>query len=195
MSAADRDKTLDHDFDGIQEYDNPLPGWWVLLFWATIVFSLLYATYYHLGNGASVLAEYDADMLAIAELQSKEALSAGPVTDEVLLGFVGNQGMMLGARQLFASKCAVCHGNAAEGKIGPNLTDDFWLHGSSPTQIHRTIGDGVPAKGMIAWRTQLRPGEIAALAAYVTTLHGTNPPNAKPPQGEPVAAPAAAKAP
>jgi cytochrome c oxidase cbb3-type subunit 3 len=195
MSGIEGEKALDHEYDGIREYDNPLPGWWVFLFWATIVYSLFYATYYHFGNGPTVLAEYDANMLAIAELQSKEALSAGPVTDATLLGFVSNQGMMLGARQLYMSKCAVCHGAAGEGKIGPNLTDDFWLHGSRPTQIHHTLVEGVTEKGMIAWKTQLRPGEIAALAAYVTTLHGTNPPNPKPPQGDPAPAPADAALP
>lgn len=188
MNGTDRDRALEHEYDGIREYDNPLPGWWVLLFWGTIVFSLFYATYYHFGNGTTIVQEYDADMLEIAELQTKAALSAGPVTDATLVGLIGNQGMMLGARQLFASKCAVCHGAAAEGKIGPNLTDDYWLHGSKPTQIHRTISDGVVEKGMIAWKTQLRPGEIAALAAYVVTLHGTNPPNPKPPQGDPAPA-------
>ena len=184
MSATDPEKLLEHEYDGIQEYDNPLPGWWQLLFWATIAFSVVYLLYYHVGHGASEIEEYQADMLVLGELQAKEALSAGPVTDDTLEGLRANSGMMLGARQLFVSKCATCHGDGGEGKIGPNLTDAYWLHGGMPTDIHRTIQEGIPAKGMIAWKTQLRPGEIAALAAFVTTLRGTNPPNAKEPQGE-----------
>lgn len=195
MSAVDPEKLLDHEYDGIQEYDNPLPGWWQLLFWGTIVFSAVYMLYYHAGEGQSELQQYEADMLVLGEMQAKEALSAGPVTDATLEGLRANQGMMLGARQLFVSKCATCHGEAGEGKIGPNLTDDYWLHGGLPTNIHKTITEGVPAKGMISWKLQLRPGEIAALSAYVTTLHGTNPPNPKEPQGELFKAPPAAQAP
>ena len=184
MTPPETDKLLDHSYDGIQEYDNPLPSWWVLLFWTTIIFSAVYLLYYHMGNGPTIVQEYESDMLALAELQSKEALSAGPVTDATLIGLEANEGMMLGARQLFQSKCAVCHGAGAEGKIGPNLTDDYWLHGGRPTQIHRTITEGVPEKGMISWKTQLRPGEIAALTAYVVSIHGTSPANPKPPQGD-----------
>jgi cytochrome c oxidase cbb3-type subunit 3 len=92
--------------------------------------------------------------------------------------------MMASAKGLFALRCAVCHGPAAQGIIGPNLTDDYWLNGGKPTQIYHTITEGVPAKGMISWKSQLGAGQILALTAYVGTLRGTNPPNPKSPQGE-----------
>jgi cytochrome c oxidase cbb3-type subunit 3 len=92
--------------------------------------------------------------------------------------------MMASAKGLFAQRCAVCHGLAGQGNIGPNLTDDYWLYGAKPTQIYHTITEGVPAKGMISWKAQLPAGQILALAAYVGTLHGTNPQNPKAPQGE-----------
>lgn len=85
---------------------------------------------------------------------------------------------------IFVAKCATCHGNYGEGGIGPNLTDDYWLHGNSFNDVYRTIKFGVPAKGMISWRMEMPPDQIQAVASFVMTLHGTNPPNPKAPQGE-----------
>ena len=183
---TERDRVFEHEYDGIREYDNPLPGWWLLLFWASILFSAWYLVYYHMGHGETVLQQYDREMLALYDVQTKQLLKLGPITDTTIEGMTQNAGMMGSAKSLFAQKCVSCHGTRAEGNIGPNLTDDYWLHGGKPTDVYKTISEGVPAKGMIAWKTQLRPGEMLALAAYVGTLHGTNPPNAKPPQGDPV---------
>jgi len=186
------DKILDHEYDGIREYDNPLPGWWLALFWITIAFSAGYALYYHFGTGESVAARYDRQLLELYDVQSKELLKAGPVTDETLVGMAANDSMMSAARQVYATKCAPCHGELAQGKIGPNLTDAYWIHGGRPTEVYKTIMEGVPAKGMISWKTQLRPTEIMALAAYVGTLQGTSPPNPKAPQGKRLEPPEAA---
>jgi cytochrome c oxidase cbb3-type subunit 3 len=125
-------------------------------------------------------------MLALYDLQTKQLLKLGPITDQTISGFTAKADMMLSAKALYAQRCAVCHGNAGQGNIGPNLTDDYWLHGGRPTEIYHTITEGVPAKGMIAWKTQLGAGQILALAAYVDSLHGTNPPNPKAPQGDAV---------
>jgi len=181
---SEMDRIFEHEYDGIQEYDNPLPGWWMLLFWATILFSAWYVVYYHMGQGESIPQQYDREMLALYDLQTKQLLKLGPITDQTITGFTAKPDMMVSAGALFAQRCAVCHGNAGQGNIGPNLTDDYWLHGGRPTQIYHTITEGVPAKGMIAWKTQLGAGQILALAAYVETLHGTNPPNPKAPQGD-----------
>jgi len=188
---SEMDKVFEHEYDGIREYDNPLPGWWMLIFWATILFSAWYIVYYQWGNGESVQQQYDREMLALYDLQTKQLLKLGPITDEMISGFAAKPDMMASAQALFAGRCAVCHGNAAQGNIGPNLTDDYWLHGGRPTEVYHTITEGVPAKGMIAWKTQLGAGQILALAAYVETLHGTNPPNAKAPQGDLVKPPEA----
>jgi len=181
---SDKDRILEHDYDGIREYDNPLPGWWMFLFWATIVFSVWYGVYYELGHGESVTQQYDREMLALYDVQTKQLLKLGPITDQTIEGFAAKTDMMASARGLFAQRCAVCHGNQGQGNIGPNLTDDYWLHGGKPTDVFHTITEGVPAKGMIAWKSQLAMGEILALSAYVQTLHGTSPPNAKAPQGD-----------
>lgn len=197
MKDLRQDHLLDHAYDGIQEYDNPLPGWWVWLFWATVIFSALYAVYYHFGQGESVEQQYERTMLAHYAAQSKALLAAGPISDESIAKLGANTQMMSAAKSLFVGKCAVCHGGLGEGKIGPNLTDDYWLHGGRPTQIYKTITEGVVSKGMIAWKNQLGPGEILALSAYVGSLRGTNPPNARPPQGDkfdPAATPASAPA-
>lgn len=181
---SEMDKVFEHEYDGIREYDNPLPGWWMLLFWATILFSAWYIVYYHMGHGESVEQQYDREMLALYDLQTKQLLKLGPITDTTINGFTAKPDMMASAKALFAQRCAVCHGQFAQGNIGPNLTDDYWLHGGRPTQIYKTITEGVPAKGMISWKTQLGAGQILALAAYVGTLHGSNPPNPKAPQGD-----------
>lgn len=192
---SEMDRIFEHEYDGIQEYDNPLPGWWMLIFWATILFSAWYVVYFHMGQGETIQQQYDREMLALYDLQTKQLLKLGPITDQTILGFTAKPDMMVSAGALFAQRCAVCHGNAGQGNIGPNLTDDYWLHGGRPTEIYHTITEGVPAKGMISWKTQLGAGQILALAAYVETLHGTNPPNPKAPQGDLFKAEAVAAAP
>ncbi len=92
------------------------------------------------------------------------------------------------AREIFHGRCAPCHGHDGQGVIGPNLTDEYWLHGGRPTEILRTITEGVLDRGMLAWKSQLNPGELRAMAAYVLTLQGTHPPNPKAPQGVKVSA-------
>ena len=187
MSDGDRDRLLHHAQDGIEEYDNPLPGWWVWIFWATIAFSLAYWAYYQLGPGPSVTAEYEAEM-RLAEAGRPAASASAAVGDQALLALQKNAGAMARGKEIFAGKCMPCHGDRGQGIVGPNLTDDYWIHGGRPSEIYRTISEGVPEKGMVPWKTQLSPDEMAAVTAYVGTLSGTNPPSPKPPEGQPVAA-------
>ena len=195
MATRDDDRTVGHAYDGIEEYDNPLPGWWVWIFWATIVFSIGYYAYYQLGPGPSIVAEYEAESRAFAERAAAAAPRAVQVTDESITLLRRDGGAMAKARETFAARCAPCHGAAAQGIVGPNLTDEFWLHGGRPVDIARTIADGVPEKGMIPWKGQLSPEEIRALTAYIGTLAGTRPPNPKPPEGQKVAVGSAPDAP
>lgn len=183
MREVEQDKILDHEYDGIREYDNPLPSWWVLLFVVSIVFSVGYWFYYQWGEGETVVGQYDRQMLALADIQTKQLLKMGPISDKMIFGIGHKQDLMKSTAGTFAAKCAVCHGAAGEGKIGPNLTDDYWLHGGRLTEIFHTISEGVLEKGMISWKTQMGPGEMLALAAYIGSLHGTNPPSPKAPQG------------
>jgi cytochrome c oxidase cbb3-type subunit 3 len=184
MSPSDRDRLLEHDYDGIKEYDNPLPSWWSWIFVVTIAFSVGYWLYYQIGPGPSLIAEYEQEMREHAALQAKLApVAAGGPSEDRLRALMKDGPVMASAREIFATRCVPCHGPQGQGIIGPNLTDDYWLHGSALVDIRKTINDGVVEKGMIPWKDQLKPAEIDAMAAYVATLRGTNPPNPKPPQG------------
>jgi cytochrome c oxidase cbb3-type subunit 3 len=179
-----QDELLDHNYDGIQEYDNPLPTWWVTLFWISIVFSVFYAVYYHFGHGKLAVEAYNQDMVAFYELQAEQLLALGEIKESTLLDLMEDDSMMATGASLFASKCAQCHGNKGEGNIGPNLTDEYWLHGGKLTDIYYTVTEGVPSKGMLAWKNQLGPAEILSVSAYVGALRGSNPSPAKEPQGD-----------
>jgi cytochrome c oxidase cbb3-type subunit III len=174
---------LDHAYDGIQEYDNPLPAWWVWVFVATIVFTPLYVVHYHFGQGDTVEAEYAADLAAWNAAEAARALESGVVSEETLAALMHDATTLAAGEALFKTNCVVCHGDRAEGKIGPNLTDDFWLHGGTLLAIHRTVDQGVPEKGMLAWGKTLAPDDVRRVAAWVGSLRGKNVPGL-PPQGE-----------
>jgi len=182
--APDQDRLLEHNYDGIQEYDNPLPFWWVFLFWGSIVFAAFYVVYFHMGPGLLTIEAYNKDMLAYYDKQAQQFLALGDITESTLYELTDNEAMMSGAKQLFQSRCAQCHGMNGEGNIGPNLTDDYWLHGGKLTDVYHTVSEGVPDKGMLSWKMQLRPAELLAVAAYAGTLRRTDPPNQKAPQGK-----------
>jgi cytochrome c oxidase cbb3-type subunit 3 len=181
------DRLLDHNYDGIQEYDNPLPRWWVVLFWATIVFAVLYFLNVipGLGTGRGRIANYEKEMQAaqakFAIVREKQQQSA--LTDDAVLALTRDPAALAAGGQTFTSTCAPCHRPDGGGNIGPNLTDDYWLHGNKPTEIVHTITVGVPDKGMPTWGQALSPEQIARVAAYVLSLHGTHPPDPKAPQG------------
>jgi cytochrome c oxidase cbb3-type subunit 3 len=180
----DEDYLLEHAYDGIQEYDNPLPRWWVWLFWATIVFTPLYILYYHFGPGPSIHEKYDATMVAFYDTQAEQLLALGEIDEHLLVGLMDDASMTGTGKKIYQEKCATCHGMFGEGGIGPNLTDQYWLHGAQLEDVYRTIREGVVEKGMLAWERQLRPAQLLAVTAHVGTLLGSDPPNPKPPQGE-----------
>ena len=181
------DRLLDHEYDGIHEYDNPLPRWWTTLFWATIVFSALYLLNLPgIGVGRGRLADYERDMAAARERQAARAAQSPPpaaLSDDALTAMAKDPARLTLGREQFVTTCAACHREDGGGSIGPNLTDAFWIHGGRPTEILKTVTDGVLDKGMPAWGQTLSPDEVAAVAAYVLTLHDTHPPNPKEPQG------------
>ncbi len=183
MADQDNERLLEHSYDGIQEYDNPMPRWWVITFWATIVFSILYALNVPgIGNGKGRIADYNADMARAMALREKME-PAGVITDSSLALLAGDAAALQLGKQVFETNCAACHRADGGGQIGPNLTDDSWIHGGSPSAIRTTINDGVLAKGMPEWGKILKPDEVSAVAAYVASLLGSNPPNPKAPEG------------
>jgi len=184
-----RDQLLDHEYDGIREYDNPLPRWWVWIFAGSFWFSVGYYFHYHVsGNGTSVAAAYEADVAEARERAAKSTL-AEPVSEESLGKLMADAGLMKDAQAAFALRCAPCHGDRAQGLIGPNLTDNAWIHGQGKlSDIYTVVDQGVLAKGMPAWGKQLSPIEVRKLAAYVGTQRGKAVPGGKAPEGNVVEA-------
>lgn len=184
--ANDRDRLLDHEYDGIQEYDNPMPRWWVNIFWATIIFSVLYAINVGpIGSGPGRIAQYEA---AVAAAAARQPQGGGAVEAAQLAALAADPQALALGKAAYDKNCAACHRPDGGGLIGPNLTDDHWLHGGSLADVYRSVSEGVLDKGMPAWSKILKPDELAAVTAYVASLRGSNPADAKAPQGELVAA-------
>ena len=255
-----QDELLDHNFDGIQEYDNQLPGWWKNLFTVTIAFGVLYLLHFHvLGTGDTQEVEYlkemdpnyseqlveagggifatyqspylaneenltprvraelkkisdvsfeqqmyramaKADEQQLAKLEQsfpeiyKQYLAGGPkpaaaagasAMEPSITEPLTGASALAGGKQIFDTQCFTCHGKAGEGGIGPNMTDDYWIHGGSMPEIIHTIRKGVPAKGMISWERTLTPDQIDQVASYIQVkLVGTSPANPKAPEGK-----------
>lgn len=179
-----QDEILDHDYDGIQEFDNPLPRWWIMSFYATIVFGFFYVMFYHAGPGKSqdqILAE-DMARIRASEKAAKDA--EPPPSEEALLAIMADASRREQGKKTYAEKCAACHGIEGAGMIGPNLTDAYWIHGKGGiSDLLLVVSDGVPDKGMPPWKTMLPKDELLSVVAYVKTLNGTNPSNPKAPQG------------
>jgi cytochrome c oxidase cbb3-type subunit 3 len=178
------DVMLDHDYDGIKELDNPLPPWWKYGFYITIGVAVVYLLNFHVfGFGKNPTQEYNAEMeKASIEKEIYDANNKDKI-DENNVPMADAAGLAQ-AKVIFETKCFVCHGKLGEGGVGPNLTDNYWLHKGSLNDIYKSIDYGYPDKGMQSWATVYSPKVISYLASYIKTLHGTNPPNAKAPQGD-----------
>ena len=183
--AAEKEVELDHDYDGIKELNNPIPPWFNVLFYGTVVFAIIYLFAYHVFDIAPLQGKEYENQVAVAEKQKNDFLKkAGNLVDENSVKAVTDQKLLTAGAELFTSKCAACHGQKGEGTVGPNLTDEYWLHGGTINDVFKTIKYGVPAKGMIAWQSTLNPIEMQNVASYIISLQGTNPAGGKEPQGE-----------
>jgi cytochrome c oxidase cbb3-type subunit 3 len=178
------DMLLDHNYDGIKELDNALPPWWKYGFYITIVVAVFYILKFEVWHtGMNPTEEYNAEM-TIAKTQTdaylasaKENVDENTVTD---LDAAGNAS----GKAIFAKTCVPCHLAEGQGLVGPNLTDEYWIHGGSIKDIFKTIKYGFPDKGMQSWQTTYSPVEMQQLSSYIRSLRGTNPPNPKAPQGD-----------
>ncbi len=179
----EKDILLDHDYDGIKELDNRVPPWFSYLFYATIIFGIYYLLNFHvLKSGALQTEEYKQEM-HFAALQKADLERSGALVNEQTVTLLSDADALSEGKTIFTANCIACHGPQGGGLIGPNLTDNYWLQGGGIKNIFTTIKYGVPAKGMISWQTQLDAKQIQAVASYVISLHGTNPANAKQPEG------------
>ncbi len=183
--SQEKDIDLSHDYDGISELDNKLPPWWIMAFGVTILFSVVYMYRYHVSHSAPL--QIEELELAIKQGEAEKAAylakNASNV-DENTVTMLDEAGIAVG-KASFAQNCTPCHGAAGEGNaVGPNLTDNYWLHGGTINDIFKTIKYGVTEKGMRSWKDDLSPMQIAQLASYIKSLKGSNPANAREPQGE-----------
>lgn len=173
-----------HNYDGIEELDNVLPRWWLMTFYGTIAFSIPYFIYYSLMGGPTLLDEYKKEESAKELVRLQEAAKFKAPDEKELAAILADAGRRKSGQEIFASKCASCHGPAGGGGIGPNLTDNFWIHGGKPVQVATTIIKGVAEKGMPPWGGVLKPDEIYSAVSFIASIHGTNPAGAKAPQGD-----------
>ncbi len=162
----------DHAYDGIQEFDNPLPGWWKWMFVGSIVFSLFYALYFHVGApGRSVADQYDAALAANTRLQFAEIGDLQPTADNIML-YANKKSWLSVGQTVFKTNCISCHGRDGEGKVGPNLTDQFYKNVRKVEDIARVINQGAGNGAMPAWANRLHPNEVVLVSAYVASLRG-----------------------
>ncbi len=186
-TPRDEDRLLDHQYDEIQEYDNPTPGWWTWIFVATILWGALY--FFNvipgIGTGKGRVANYESEMAAAkakyGEAQAPKQASAADAAS--VLASLHDPAALAAGKEIFTTNCVSCHRADLGGQIGPNLTDDFWIHGNKPQEILTTIVNGVPDKGMPTWSAVLKGDQLAKAAAYVISMHGTHPVAPKEPQG------------
>ncbi len=185
----EKDLLMDHEYDGIMELDNKLPPWWLYMFYFTIIFGVFYIGYYQFSSGHTQLDEYNTEMALAEEQKAAFLASAANNVDESNAELLTDATALAAGKEKFEMLCIACHAKTAGSTqtppgVGPNLTDEYWLHGGGIKNIFKTIKYGVPAKGMISWEAQLSPRQIQEVASYIISLEGTNPENAKEPQGE-----------
>jgi cytochrome c oxidase cbb3-type subunit 3 len=182
-----KDQAFDHEFDGIREYDNRLPNWWLYILYGSIVFALGYWLYYHTYHvGKLPNRRYELEVIAATEAQLKR-MEGQETTNESLVLLSSLPDRRQEGRAIFVQFCVVCHADQGQGNVGPNLTDGMWIHGGSPLEILHTVTNGVPEKGMAAWGNQLGPTRVQNAVSYVLSIKNTNVAG-KAPEGVPEAA-------
>lgn len=207
MTTKQKDVLLSHDYDGIQELDNDLPPWWLYLFYLSIIFSVVYMVHYHVtGTGDLMIEEYRKELNPAASSffdisyhspyykrgatvvkETTGTTMEEAVTEEepvLALSSLTDEASLAKGKSIYTTNCAVCHGPQGEGGIGPNMTDNYYIHGGTINDMVKIINVGVPAKGMIPWDKTLTPEQILEVASYLVILRNTNVPNGKAPQGE-----------
>ncbi len=178
------DSPLDHNYDGIIELDNAAPPLFNYILYGTIVFAVIYLLNYHVFQAAPLQNdEFNQEMQVAAEQKAAAAkLVANNVDENTVTQLIAGAELAAG-KSIYMANCVACHGALGEGGVGPNMTDEYWIHGGGIKDIFRTIKVGVPTKGMVPWESQLSPIKMQQVASYILSLKGTNPPKAKAPQG------------
>lgn len=182
----EKELVLDHNYDGIQELDHPLPSWWTATFIGTVVFGVFYTIFYMWAGGLSLEQEFVRDMKMIEEAKAKLAKDVDNFDIDAYQGFTAADGVKKGLA-VYQENCMECHKEGGAGDIGPNLTDDYWLLAKgTPETIYSIVNKGNEDNGMPAWGEIITKDEMYAVTAYLMTLKGTNIAGGKEPQGEKV---------
>ena len=183
--SEERDLELDHNYDGIKELDNTLPPWWLYSFYASIIFAAGYLAYYHLLDGANQYDELETE-LAEARIAVEEYKKNAPdLVDAESVVVLTDEADLDSGNAIFQSNCMACHAPDGGGGIGPNLTDEHWILGGGIKNVFHTISEGGRAgKGMVAWKSTLKPTEIQQVASYVLSLQGSSPASPKEAEGD-----------
>ena len=175
---------FEHSYDGIRELDSKIPPWFSWLFIITIIFSVYYMLHYHvLGTGDLMYEEYNNEVMA-ATLEKEALIKSGAFVNEENVTLLTEAADLQTGKEIYDVNCIACHAADGGGIVGPNLTDEYWIHGGGIKNIFKVIKYGIPEKGMIAWQTQLNPNQMQAVASYVMSLEGTTPAAPKQPEGE-----------
>ena len=176
---------MDHDYDGIKELDNDLPPWWKYGFYLTIIFAFFYLGYYHITrSGKLQKAEYE-EQIAQAKMELEEyKKKSSNLIDENNVTLLTDKSALESGKNIYMENCLACHGKNAEGGVGPNLTDDYWIHGGGIKDVFKSIKYGWPEKGMKSWEQDLGAKQIHEITSYIKSLVGSNPANAKEKQGD-----------
>jgi cytochrome c oxidase cbb3-type subunit 3 len=181
----EQDILLDHNYDGIMELDNNLPPWWKGIFYISMVFAPIYIWFVHFSDYGTLQHDSYVQEMELADEQVKAYLATQKnAIDESNVELLVDSDALGNGQAMFTAKCAVCHGQQGEGGIGPNLTDKYWLHGGGIADVFKSIKYGIPEKGMIAWKSELRPRDMQEVASFIASIGGTEPANPKEPQGE-----------
>ncbi|NER14847.1 c-type cytochrome [Leptobacterium flavescens] len=176
---------LDHNYDGIKELDNDLPPWWLYGFYATIIFAVIYMARYHIFDGVNQAEEYEIEVAEARAAIEEYKRTAKDLVDVNTVTLLTDASDLQAGKTVFMDNCVACHKADGGGGIGPNLTDEYWILGGGIKNVFRTISEGGrDGKGMISWKQDLKPVEMAQVASYILTLQGTTPAEPKAPEGD-----------
>lgn len=182
----EKDLLLNHEYDGIRELDNHMPTWWLWLFYVTIAWGVGYMAYYYMLGGPSQEELYEQEMAAAAEKYGFEPAGGESEASDFTWAFLEDQERIEEGREIYMSNanlCWTCHGANAEGLVGPNLTDDLWIHGCSSDEVAASIIEGFPDQGMIGYGSgsPISDEKVQSLISFIASIQGSNPENPKPP--------------
>jgi cytochrome c oxidase cbb3-type subunit 3 len=184
LGGYDDELIENHEYDGIQEYDNPMPGWWTWLFIITVIWAAVYFVAINMGYINTYEEDLAEGQQEITALRDQNQIDNPAVDAQMLAAAAGDAERVSEGEAVYKQTCASCHGQKGEGLIGPNLTDEFWIHGGSKMDVYKVVAEGVSANGMPAWEGVISQDEMVDVVAYIDSIQGTDPAGAKEAQGD-----------